>query len=268
MAHIEINTILAILIFLLSISCPLISAYIYFTDTSKRKKANKEIDEIVENLNILKSQFSKENISEFSAKFSNYFENSINSFETNWIKMAARMLMHAKPIGLGEDHREEVINNKDLFYLLENVCTELIENLDNGDVLGTYTEITNLYSIFYFNKTICNNLLYKENNRSDKIAIDAIEKTIKNLDNLIEGNGSLISEALKTISDECKHMDIGFSIYILQWSILIIKNQDVFKKNFLLPFTNQKRRRILEKLISKYKKSDYWGAINLINNEI
>lgn len=117
--------------------------------TIKTRSEGRELDliesNIVKHIQLLKS----EDIASFDGVLSSWLDTVIDTLKTPWLKNALFMASDAKYIGLGEVHRNALINNDIYRNNVFNNLAKLAFSFGEGKSEKVLLYLAQLYSLFY-----------------------------------------------------------------------------------------------------------------------
>jgi hypothetical protein len=256
------SAVLYILIFAVFLVVPITGLFLVILDVLHSRIRGHELDNLSLGIKHHLQFLKRGDIPEFDGLLSNWLEQTIKEINTKWIRASTRLIIQAKFVGLGEPHRDRLINDESyrrdaLFH-----SRRLAEYLEHGDMMQVMNEIGHIFALF-----TCDYYEESDSGIDPKlITIEAIKNSSIKLDIGVFEAESAITNALRTISKYCQTSESGLSILILQWAKLKLLEGDSAPRRASFFHGNdfkQLPRKFLT-VANLYERNDDFGVIHEI----
>ena len=255
------NLVVQVLIMIFIYIFPIVGIYLILNEILQSRSSGKDLDNIANgirtNLDVLRAG----DIATFDGLFSNWLEKEIMNVESLWAKTSLRLMIQAKVIGLGEEHREKL--SKDVGYRRDAIrFTNIIaDGYEKGDNKQVVIQIGNLFALF-----LCQGASSSDSLDSTGEASDCLMKSSKLLRNGFVEADYLISSVIKKISQKGDPHKSGMPLLVLHWAKLRLKyrKDSSTRKIRIIPEHLQIMHQF-QHLAGHLQSENTWGIYNVIS---
>lgn len=214
----EYRSIVILFTFALFGVAPLIGLILLAYETYSSRKYGRYLDTFASGLKD-KTELLRQrsDLSRFDAEMSYWLEQQIVLLRIGWLRTTCRLLMDAKVIVLGEEHRWELAHNETFRFSTLRIHNNIILSISEGDSFDTFINLGRLLA-----------LMYCHGNSEEQRKIDSkqlVIDTLRNCSNMIPDGlfriDSIINRSLKLISENSSPEAAIIPLLLLRWLVVV-----------------------------------------------
>lgn len=215
------NLWITFLIILVFFFAPVVGLFSILTGIQSSRRWGKDFDKLHNALEQIKQMkhenYSGKDIAYFDSEISDWLETAIRETNTRWAKTTVRLLIEAKVIGLGEQHRDKLIEDKKYQKKITKILVRLSSAFDNGDIEEITVLIGRLFSLIecgYWKKTSANTV---------ELASNTLMSAAEELSSGYSEASDRVANGIEQLKESGNYESAGLPLLVLQWAKLRLK---------------------------------------------